>query len=104
MQVLFIGHELHDVKLMEIKDTLENYQHLVGGYIELAAPVELREQGIELLVNEEGVLQGLPLNENLAPFFYVGNAVAVGVFGDEFTSLKDHQLLYLTRWLRGLRG
>ena len=103
MQVLFIGHQLPDVKVMEIKDSLKDYQRLVGGYIEAAAPAQLREQGIELLLNEEGMLQGLPLNENLAPFFFVGDAVAVGVFGDEFTSLKDHQLLYLTRWLRGLR-
>lgn len=103
MKVLYIGHKPHDIKVIETFGTLKDFQTMVGGNIETAAPVELREQGLQMLVNEEGVITGQPLNENLYPFFYVGPAVIVATYGEEFTSLRDHHLVFLARWLRGLK-
>lgn len=92
-------HHGHDIK---VENTLAILQTLVGGYIEPCAPVQLREWGIELLANEEGLLKGLPFNINLYPFFFVGDLVAVGVKGEEFVSLTPEQEHYLKDWLDDL--
>lgn len=102
MKVLYLGTKKHDIKVIETFGTLADFQRMVGGHIEPAAPAQLREQGLEMLVNEEGMLKGLDPNENLYPFFFVGPAVIVATGGEEFTGLKDHNLVYLARWLRGL--
>ena len=82
--------------------SLETLQRLVGGYIEPCAPAELRAQDIELLANENGMFEGLDINENLKPFFYLGNVVAVGVDGENFTGLTVAQRLFIIEWLEGL--
>ena len=89
--------------LKETDGTLEALQNLVDGYIEPAAPVQLRDMGMEMLVNEEGLLRHLPFNENLFPFFYVGTAVLVGVDGESFTSLTIDQLSGANAFLAGCR-
>lgn len=89
----------HDIK---VENTLTILQTLVGGYIEPCAPAQLREWGIELLANEEGLLKGLPFNINMYPFFFVGDLVAVGVKGEEFVSLTPEQEHYLKDWLNDL--
>lgn len=83
----------------EIENSLGALQNIVGGYIEPCAPVQLRRMGIELLANEEGLLAGLPLNQNLYPFFYVGNVVAVGTAGENFDELSDAQVDFLHKWV-----
>ena len=106
MDVMRIGTKRYDTEIKAIPDypglNLRALQELVGGYIEPCAPVQLREQGIELLANEEGLLKGLAPNENLYPFFVVGDLVAVGVVGEEFTSLTVDQAKYLIKWLSEL--
>lgn len=104
MIIVRIGTKEGDLANIIVKSiTLEKLQELVGGYIEPCAPVELRDRGIELLANEEGLLQGLELNENLNPFFIVGQVVAVGVAEDDFVGLNADQQKYLSEWLGGLR-
>lgn len=83
-------------------DVLRNLQTLVGGFIEPCAPVQLKQQGIELLADEEGLLKQLPCNENLFPFFFVGPLVAVGIGDEDFVSLTPDQEEYLRMWLEGL--
>ena len=79
---------------------LYDLQSLVGGWIEPCAPQILRDQGIELLANEEGLLKMLPLNVNTFPaLFLCGNLVAVGVGEDDFVSLTPEQELFLEAWL-----
>ncbi len=102
MIVLNINTKLPPI-LDEIPNTLESLQQIVGGYIEPCAPAELRAEGIELLCNEEGLLTGLEPNENLSPFFIVGNAVAVAVIGEDFGSLTPRQVKYLVEWLDSLK-
>lgn len=83
--------------------TLEALQQQVGGYIEVAPHPELRRKDVAMLVNEEGLLKLLPVNENLQPFFYVGNAVFVGIKGEDFTGLTEEQFETAMEWLAGLR-
>lgn len=50
----------------DAEDSLGQLQRAVGGYIE-RVPLEL-QRGIDLFVNEEGLLNGLPLNRVLTEF------------------------------------
>ena len=101
MRVMIIpAQKLPMVK--DIEGHLYDLQYYVDGFIEPCAPVQLRQQGIEILCNEEGLLRQLPVNINLFPFFFVGTLVAVGVDDDEFTSLTAEQVDYLKKWLSDL--
>ena len=95
-QAMHHGYDFHDDLIL---GSLQSY---VGGLIEPCAPVQLKERGIELLCNEEGLLVGMPININMFPFFYVGDLVAVGVSGEEFVSLTPEQEAYLKKWLESL--
>lgn len=49
-----------DEPITEVQvESLEDYQAIVGGYIE---PVDVSALGITMYINEEGLLQQLPLN------------------------------------------
>jgi Domain of unknown function (DUF3846) len=83
------------MEVKEIENTLEDAQALVGGYIEI---VRLPE-GILLVLNEEGKLQGLEAN------FKLGNDMIVGdVFftkSDEegdFVTLSDMEIALVKSW------
>lgn len=102
MRVMVIGTHVGDIHLHDIEGDLWELQHLVGGFIECCAPVQLREQGIQMLANEEGLLRGLDVNENLGVFFFVGQLVMVGVEDDKFVSLTEKQQRYIMRWLKAL--
>lgn len=85
------------------KDLLGALQDIVGGYIEPCAPIQFKERGIELLANEEGIIHQLPLNENILPFFFVGDLVAVGIGDEDFVSLNETQINFVYRWLEALK-
>jgi len=51
----------------EIEPTLEAMQEVVGGYVEL-----VRVGDLDLWVNEEGILEGLPLNRVIVGMPLVG--------------------------------
>lgn len=50
---------------LEIPDTLEAKQHVVGGYIEAAYPFQ--EDAVVLICNEEGAYSNIPLNRLILP-------------------------------------
>lgn len=102
MRVLVIPTSYGNVHPMDISHTLESMQALVGGFIQCAPVPQLNEMGIKLIVNEEGLLAGLPPNENLWPFFYVGQAFMVGTDGEDFASLTDWQLRFAASWIEDL--
>lgn len=66
-----------------ISYTLENLQKTVGGYIET-----LTMPGYTLIVNEEGIINGLPFNCRVAGFMLFGTIIVVGVQGDEFADVS----------------
>ena len=102
MKVITVGTRRGDINLRHIDNTLDDLQHEVCGYIQTCAPAQLRTKNIEMLVNEEGLLIGLDMNENLLPFFFVGPAVFVGVDGEDFCSLTKFQMNFVKEWLEKL--
>lgn len=95
------GYEVTD-----IPDRLETLQEAVGGLIEV---VWLTPRMV-MIINEEGKLRSLPDNDAATViyqhYYYngcdviVGNALIVGVAGDEFADLNDVQVNALTRYLK----
>lgn len=102
--LLTIHPEMGCLSIKEIygKLTLEDLQEAVGGYIQPCAPVELVDMNIQMLVDEEGLLKGLPPNLNMVPFFYVGNCVFVGVKGADFVPLTYDEALWVCEWIQNL--
>lgn len=76
-----------EAKVMEVENTLESLQELVGGYIET---VTLGE--IIIVVNEEGRILELPLNRIFGRMYFYGNFFIVSSDGDEFSSLTDEHI------------
>ena len=104
MKVLRIGTLLNDVEVVDIKEQpLKTLQTMVDGYIEVCTPRYFNDCGIEFLANEEGLLKGMHINENLAVFGLFGPVVVVGSDGDEFVSLSDNQILWAKRYLERLQ-
>ena len=102
MKVLFI-QPLKAPKTVEIDGSLESMQKLVGGYIEAIYPFEDSE--ICLVCNEEGKLEGLPLNRALydtegeiydviAGSFFVCSAPSDS---ESFASIEDEKLPFLMK-------
>lgn len=92
MKALYIKAHPFSVELLEINDTLDVYQHLVGGWIEVVHAAGLQRYHSLMVVNEEGVLLDLPVNP-LASMLYgeyiVGDVVIVGRADTEFTDIPD---------------
>ena len=83
-------------KLMEIEDTLENMQGLVGGYLEV---FKLKNCTSTMWINEEGKLMNLPIN-----FWVPGDVIVGDVFftgADEqgdIASITDEQVVEVLRY------
>lgn len=87
MKALKLEGRTHET--VEVENTLEALQAEVGGYIET---VRLRVDNAVMIVNEEGLLLGLPYNaaaSALAGQPIVGTALVVGVDGDGFTDAPN---------------
>lgn len=82
-------------RVQEIDGSLESMQAIVGGYIETVSPFT---EPVSIVCNEEGKLQGLPLNRPLVdqhgvPYdFLCGTFFLAGVEGEHFVSLTDDQI------------
>lgn len=80
--IVKMPHE--DVGHIEIiKNEWESLRKLVGGFIELA-----RLTGdMGLLCNEEGLINNLPINCEVAGFTFFGTIIAIGIDGENFTDV-----------------
>ncbi len=82
-------------EVTEIPSNLEGMQATVGGYIEATYPYE---DPVALVCNEEGKLQGLPLNRALRDDtgeiydIISGDFFICDVSGENFASLSDEQI------------
>ena len=78
---------------IEIENTLEAKQHLVGGYIECVYLPN--DESVVLICNEEGKINGMKLNRDIGhdiiagPFLILGDDYENG----DFKSLTDNQIL-----------
>lgn len=82
--------------ITRLKNDLVHFQQMVDGYIET---VTFASDAC-VVVNEEGIIFGLPINDNIRPVLpagieIYGDAVIVGTKGEEFASLKDE----IAEWL-----
>ena len=82
----------HDTRpvIIEIDNTLEALQNLVGGYIETLTVFE----DAVLIFNEEGRLKGLPVNCRIF------GIELVGIDGEDFTDVPEGAI----RVLREFKG
>ena len=75
-----------------IESGLQSLQHEVGGYIECVYPFE---DDVVLIVNEEGKINGLPLNRSLRDDegeiydVIAGSFIVAGITEDSFCSLDS---------------
>lgn len=79
----------------DIENSLESLQSVVGGYIEVTYPFD---DSVAIICNEEGKLQGMPLNRSLCDENGVMYDIVAGTFivcglGDEdFSSLPPEMM------------
>ena len=84
MNALVIEPGRHPL-LVDIKNDLKTFQEKVGGPIEVIYPYA---DLVGLICNEEGKLQGLPLNRALGDYDIIaGTFLIVGLQEDRFCSL-----------------
>lgn len=94
MTVLLIEPEARP-KVVTMETGLKPLQEAVGGYIEAVYPFD---DPVALIVNEEGKLDGLPLNRALRHKngevydILAGNILVVGLGEDDFTSLSPKMM------------
>ena len=97
MRILKIEPE-HKPERADIPDTLEAMQEVVDGYIQAVYPFE---EPVALICNEEGKLNGLPLNRALwdedGTLYIISGTFflcAAPPDAENFQSLSEEQLLY----------
>ena len=82
----------------EIGNDLTSYQKLVGGYIEIIAPFS---DGVVIVCNEEGKINGLPLNRAIRDEdgnvvdIIAGTAFLCDGSGEKLKELEEHQMKIL---------
>lgn len=79
-------------EVVEIDGNLKSMQEEVGGYIEC---VRIGDNHLVMVVNEEGLLEGLPRNplaSKLYPGVIVGDAFITRETGENFKSLSDKDI------------
>lgn len=79
-------------ELVEIENTLESFQHEVGGYIECVYPFT---DPVAIVCNDEGKLNGFDLNRSLVNHkgeiydIIAGTFIVVGLTEDDFDSIPE---------------
>ena len=102
MKVLYFNNTNSSPQTLDIRRTLENYQKLVGGYIE----VLYLTPNTALVCDEEGklkgkapriMLYGLHGSDETAFTYIVGDFFLCGYKEERFTDYKSDPLLEITK-------
>lgn len=101
-----IAEPMREAYIYTIKNELSELQKIVGGYIEVLPFT--REDNVTIICNEEGKINGLPLNRSLANEGEIWEIIAgtMIIAGDdymngEFIGLTDEQAeKYLNQFLK----
>lgn len=83
-------------ELIEVENTLTALQEQVGGHIEV---LSLGRKVVAIL-NEEGLLLGLPYNGNFGPHAIFGTILVVGVDGEDFCDVPQNVEVLMERPMR----
>ena len=102
MRIMVIRPDKGNVSLCDTEGWKYELANLVGGLMTVETPAQVLEMNILFISNAEGLKRGLPANENLYPFFYVGTVLAVGMNGVYYESLTQAQIDFLRAWVEGL--
>lgn len=81
--------------VVEIENSLDSLQKLVGGYIETVTFAE----DCVAICNEEGRLMGLAHNTKFLGVDFVGPVVLVATDGEDFTGLTEDRAVMLIKAL-----
>lgn len=100
MKVVKVGVKEKDVNVVEWDGSLKGLQEMVEGHIEVLNVIDFTNHRIKMLVNEDGLFTGLPVNENLLPFFFVGNAVFLGASNEDFTGLTPVEIVRVLTYIK----
>ena len=100
IKVYFFGTDEGRTYPIEIDNTLDALQGLVGGYIETTSLLGLLKHGIIMVCNETGLLDQLDVNENTLPFFFVGNVFFTAYDEGDFVSLTDDQIRVIDKFFK----
>lgn len=76
-------------EVIEISNDLKTMQEYVGGKIEVSRAFA----DVDMICNEEGILERLPLNLNFMGIGIFGPVLFVGVKGEEFTDCPNAEWL-----------
>ncbi len=84
-------------KRITIANTLETYQNIVGGLIEVS--YLLNDEDVCIICNEEGKIMNLPLNRLIGPDIIAGPFLIVGddYENGDFKSLTEEQITKYTK-------
>lgn len=74
--------------IKEIKNSLKSFQNEVDGYIEFVS----MENGVDLILNEEGKLLGLPFNRYVLNDVLCGTFLVVGEINGETIALSNEKI------------
>lgn len=99
MRVIVAGVKKGDVRKRFMSTEADELARVVGGPAQPVAPIEVREMGIEMLVNEMGLFCGNETNENIFPYFFVGTVIFVGTRNGKYQSLTMEQCRWVRDWL-----
>lgn len=77
-----------------IKNDLKTLQDIVGGYIELVQPCH----DLTAIVNEEGMIRGLPYNMKWCGYHILGTIIFCGVDGEDFADIPEYAVGNPVRW------
>lgn len=69
---------------VNISDSLANLQNIVGGYIETVTLAS----DLVVICNDEGRINGMDYNCNIAGIDFFGTIIICGAHGDEFADLQ----------------
>lgn len=93
--VKMVGEEL---KLMDIEDSMESYQEIVGGHFECV----FLEYKYVMICNEDGRRLGLPVNFRTKYDAVVGNVFFAKLNGEYLESLTKFDFGYLKQLLEDI--
>ena len=87
---VYVKHPNKEPIRMNVKNSLEELQRLVGGYIESVTLLK----DMAILCDEEGRIKGKKYNCTICGIDFVGTIVIVGVRGDSFSDAPPENTLY----------
>jgi hypothetical protein len=97
---VLVKHPGKDPEVQEMETILEAMQAIVGGSIELVGLSE--DSGLDIYLNEDGKVIGLPLNVYFLPGDIIVGTLFVVRAGEEGNdiSLTDEDIVFATKWLK----